>query len=170
MTPWQGGGGERWPLELSRWRTSVGAMATALMRRWFGGAGLADGRESHTKWHGDQLFKYHLVFITQTYTRVLAACLQLHSHCSTTSSVLPCFHEPPAIETFPVMRQARAQSAQSWPGGSWETHFGHRWLNHRVLWLLGGYEVSRLPPQFMTLKRPHLLHCEHQRGLCMTQD
>lgn len=84
---WKGGRrGERWPLEPSRWRTSMGAMATALMKRWFGGVGLADGRESRTqtcgeakkKLHGGLLFKYHLVFITQTYTRALAACLQLH--------------------------------------------------------------------------------------------
>ncbi len=146
---------ERWPLELSRWRTSEVAMA--LMRRWFRGAGLADGRESHSltlslththtqkKQHRDGLFKYHLVFITQTYTRALAACFQIHSHYFTTSSALPSFHK---LRHFAVMRWARAPNAESWPSGSWETHFGHRWLNHRVLWLLGGYEVSCLSLQF----------------------
>lgn len=137
------GRGERRPLEPSTWRTSMGAMATALMRRWFRGVGLADGRESRTqtcgeagrkKWHGGLLFKYHLVFITQTYTRALAACPQLHRFLCTlvflfTGSPrlrrrLPSWDEPGVLD------HSR--------GGSRETHFGHRWLNHRALWLLGG--------------------------------
>ena len=40
----------------------------------------ADGCESHTERNNrDALFKYHLIFITHTSTRALAARLQLHS-------------------------------------------------------------------------------------------
>lgn len=80
------------------------------------GAVLADGCESHAE-TTQKFFKYHLVFITQTYTRASAAPIPLLLRLFTSS-----------IET--VTRQARwPPSAQSWPregGGSWETHFGHR--------------------------------------------
>lgn len=71
----QGRRGERWPLELPRWRTTAGAMATALMRRWFAVLGL--GRMTVNLANRDEkeryrqpLFKYLLVFITQTNTSV----------------------------------------------------------------------------------------------------
>lgn len=117
MTLWEGVGRRR-PLEFSRWRTSVDAMAMALMRRWFGVLGRADGRESlRGRETTQRLFKYHLVFcfITQTYTGVLAACLQLHSHYFTQLPLCsPVFSQSSLrLRPSPVMRRARAPCCPS---------------------------------------------------------
>lgn len=137
MTPCvEDGLGKWWPLEFSRWQTNMGAMVTVLIwvLGWQMAVNLTHMHREREKWHIDPLFKYHLVFITQTYTRALAAFLQLHSHYFTTSSVLSSFHKLSEMETFSCHETSPGSKCSIMAGRELaEAHFGHRWLNHSML-------------------------------------